>query len=297
MAVVDAARDSSPLESIPPDRMTAAVWHDEPAPARAPLDGDLTTDVVIIGAGIGGLATAWHLLGHGIRAVVVERRAVAAGASGRNGGFFLAGLAPMYDNAVRELGRDRAARAYRATLDAQREMLALAEEVGAREHFRITGLLRLGVDAEESAAVRAHHAALAADGFPGELVAPEDLPQALRRPDRLGLATPHDGTVHPVRWLRALADALERSGVRIFEGTTVTAPPRRDGGGGVGAGGPGGTGAGGAGGGDARSGGSGGVVVETDRGTIRAGHAVVAVDGGLEALAGGARGGRPARQH
>src|SRR4051794_41545309 len=84
MPFVDAARHSSPLESIPPDRMTGAVWHDEPAPARAPLDGDLTTDVVIIGAGIGGLATAWHLLGHGIRAVVVERRGGGAGGPRRH---------------------------------------------------------------------------------------------------------------------------------------------------------------------------------------------------------------------
>jgi gamma-glutamylputrescine oxidase len=243
--------------SIAADRMTSPVWHDDPAPARAPLDGDLSCDVVVIGAGIGGLATAWHLLGHGIRAVVVERRTVAAGASGRNGGFFIAGLAPMYDHAVRELGRERAARAYRVTLEAQEEMLAVAEEVGAREHFRITGLLRLGMDAVEAEAVRKHQAALAADGFPGVLVTPEELPSPLRRPERLALCTPHDGTVHPVRWLRALAAALERRGVRIVEATAVTAPPHA---------------------------GDRGVVVTTDRGAIHAGHAVVAVDGGLESL-------------
>ncbi len=230
---------------------TVPLWQDEPYAPRPPLDGDARADVCVVGAGIGGLATAWRLLDQGADVLVVEAAEVASGASGRNGGFFIAGAAPMYHDGVARWGRERAAAIHRATLDAQEEMLAVAEAVGAREHFRMTGMLRLAVDGEEARDVEAHAAALAADGFPAELV--EDLPAQLARPGRLGLRSAHDGAVHPVRWLRALAAAIEERGGRIAERTCVVAPPAAG-------------------------------VVATAGGSVRCERVVVAVDGTLAAL-------------
>ncbi len=242
--------------------VTTPLWQDEPYTPRPALDGPLRCEVCVIGAGIGGIAAAWHLAGRGIAATVLEARTVAGGATGRNGGFFLAGAAPMYDDARRRWGRTRAARVYATTLDAQRDMLAIAEAIGAREHFRIVGMLRLAIDAAEAVTVRSHHAALATDGFPGEIVDEADVPAAVRRPGRIGLYTPHDGGVHPARWVRALARAVEERGARIFEGTRVTAPPACDGD---------------------------GVTIATTAGTVRADRAIVAIDGALATLVPAAR--------
>jgi gamma-glutamylputrescine oxidase len=194
-----------------------SLWLDEPYDPRPALDGDLACEVCIVGAGIGGLATAWHLAERGVSDVVVlDQGVVAGGASGRNGGFFIAGAAPMYDRARELFGRERARAIYAATLDAQQAILSVAQEVGARDAFRLVGMLRV----DEPEPVRAHLDALHEDGFEGSLV--HDLPGALRG---LGLLTPHDGAVHPARWLRALARALEARGVRIFEGTPVVSRP------------------------------------------------------------------------
>ena len=236
---------------------TVPLWLDDPADERPPLTEPARAEACVIGGGIGGLATAWKLLGRGIRPIVLEARTVASGASGRNGGFFIAGAAPMYHDARRLWGRDRIVAIQQATMAAQQEMLDVAELVDARQHFRMDGMLRLGADAAEADDVRAHHAALREDGFPGELIGADDLPSALRRPDRAGLFLPHDGTVHPVRWLRALATELERRGVRIHERTRVLAPPEADGG---------------------------GVRVATTGGDVSADIAVVAMDAGLAAL-------------
>jgi gamma-glutamylputrescine oxidase len=222
-----------------------SLWLDEPYTPRPALDRDLSCDVCVVGAGIGGLATAWQLVARGVRdVVVVDRGVVAGGASGRNGGFFIAGAAPMYDRARELWGRERARAIYAATLRAQLALLEIAAEVGARDAFRLVGMLR--VDDEPS--VRAHLAALHEDGFEGSLVT--ELPGALRG---AGLLTPHDGAVHPAHWLRALARGLAARGVRIFEGTSVAQPPT-------------------------------GRAVHTPEGVVAAGAVVVAADAALGAL-------------
>lgn len=66
-------------------------WHATAGPAPAddgPLNGDIATDIAIIGAGYTGLSCAYTLAHQfGLRAVVLEANHPAWGCSGRNGGF------------------------------------------------------------------------------------------------------------------------------------------------------------------------------------------------------------------
>src|SRR5258708_33541905 len=55
-------------------------------PALPALEGDQTSDVVIIGAGFTGLSTAIHLREAGAAATVIEAAEPGWGASGRNNG-------------------------------------------------------------------------------------------------------------------------------------------------------------------------------------------------------------------
>jgi gamma-glutamylputrescine oxidase len=235
---------------------TTPYWLDEPYEPRPPLSGDVEVEACVIGAGVGGLACALALAGRGVETVVLERDTVAGGASGRNGGFLLAGLAAFYDDARERYGADRARELYAATLVAQEEIYALAAELGAAEAVRRTGLLRVSASDEEAEHVRRQVEALRADGFPAELVERDGLPAALRASFHNGCVTDHDGALHPARWIRALAGAAEAAGARIHERTEVRAPL-----------------------------GDGPVV--TGAGSVRARHVVIAADGALPALAPG----------
>jgi len=205
---------------------TPPYWLDAPYQARPPLADDVEVEAVVVGAGVGGLSCARRLAQHGIETLVLERGTVASGASGRNGGFLLAGIAAFHVDAGERLGAERARAIYQRTLDAQQEVYELAAEVGAGDAVRRVGLLRASASEEEAEHVRRHAEALRADGFPAELVEREDLPAALRRSFFSGCLTENDGVLHPARWIRALAAAAEQAGARICESTPVRAPVR-----------------------------------------------------------------------
>ena len=59
---------------------------------RDALQGDITTDVCIVGAGFTGLSAALELAEAGVRVTVLEAEQVGWGCSGRNGGQINPGL-------------------------------------------------------------------------------------------------------------------------------------------------------------------------------------------------------------
>src|SRR5206468_695520 len=128
-----------------PAAVTIPVWHDDAYRPRPSLEGDARADVCIVGAGVGGLSTAWHLADRGIRSTIVEATRVGGGASGRNGGFLIAGTAPLYNDARRLFGRTQARRMHLTTIEAQAQIAAIAAEIGAADCFRWVGGLRLAM--------------------------------------------------------------------------------------------------------------------------------------------------------
>ncbi|MBC9956435.1 FAD-binding oxidoreductase [Yimella sp. cx-51] len=75
------------------------------AAALRPVDGTGNPHVVIIGAGMVGLSTAWFLQERGVRVTVVERSGVAAGSSWGNAGWISPGLCvPLSDPSVLKYG-------------------------------------------------------------------------------------------------------------------------------------------------------------------------------------------------
>jgi gamma-glutamylputrescine oxidase len=199
-------------------------WLDARHRARPPLEDDVKVEACIVGGGVTGLSCAHRLALHGIETLLLEADTVAGGASGRSGGFLIAGTALFHNDARERHGVDRARAMYARTLAAQEEVFELAAKLGAGDAVRRVGLLRLAVSEEEAEHVRSQVDALRTDGFPGELVERDELPPALRRHGRAGCLTGNDGAIHPVRLYRALAQAAEAAGARIHEGTRVRAP-------------------------------------------------------------------------
>src|SRR5581483_3510174 len=80
------------------------------APSTPPLEGSVTADVVVIGAGYAGMSTALHLAERGTRVAVLEAHEVGWGGSGRNGGQVIPGLKYDPDELEEMFGPERGKR-------------------------------------------------------------------------------------------------------------------------------------------------------------------------------------------
>ena len=195
--------------------MTASLWQDAAGPRWAPLDGDARAKVCIVGAGIAGLSLALALALDGASVVVVEAERVGAGASGRNAGFVLAGVAENFVAACRRYGRERAERLWRFTVTNRVLLRALIQRhaIGCEERWE--GSLQVAGSDEEWAEIRESVGVLAALGVTGRLVEEER-----------AAVFDGDGELHPVRLLHGLAAATAALGTKIHEGTRALAVTR-----------------------------------------------------------------------
>lgn len=196
--------------------ISASYWLAEPRepPAAAPIPGPAGIDVVVVGGGVTGCSCALTLAEHGRRVRLLEAREIAAGASGRNGGFALRGGSMPYDRARRALGADRARRLWQLSEEALDRLELLAGDACRR-----VGSLRLAHGSAEAEALGCELEALRADGFAVEELDP--LPPALGRLFSAAIVHPGDAALQPARWVRRLASRAAAAGAEIVEGRTL----------------------------------------------------------------------------
>lgn len=146
-------------------------------------------------------------------AVLVERDRIAYGASGRNAGFLLAGVASSYAEAVQKYGRDRAREIWELTIENHDRLVEAisGQDVG----YRRLGSATVPASGEEKALLIQSEQLLNEDGFEA-------------RWDGARLVNPRDGEIDPAAAVAALARQMKPKAIR--EGVRVTAlTPRRNG--------------------------------------------------------------------
>ncbi len=207
--------------------MTEPVWG-RTRPVGAPPPPPPSAEVVIIGGGITGVALLDCLARRGVDAVLVERDHLAAGASGRNAGFLLAGVAENYACAVERYGRAIAAEVWAFTIENHALVATAASRFKAAHHVR--GSVIAALDPAEAASLEASATLLAEDGLPGSLDGNLHIAGAT-----CALFTPTDGEIDPVRLVGGIAAPhaarvhLQCAAVAVEDGSNVATVQLRDG--------------------------------------------------------------------
>lgn len=183
---------------------TIPVWSPPATPVPALLPA--TVDICVVGGGIAGVALLRALGGAGRRVALLERAGLAAGASGRNAGFLLAGVADSYVAAVSRHGRTAARELWALTVANHARLLELAG--GRPVAHRRAGSLVVPADGEEAGELAASAQLLGEDGFDARL---ERQPPEAPRCAFPSLVVPGDGEVDPAAVVGAVASGVDRA--------------------------------------------------------------------------------------
>jgi glycine/D-amino acid oxidase-like deaminating enzyme len=182
--------------------------------ATAPLDpGPLPAraDVVVIGGGVAGVMTAWHLAARGLSVVVCEKGRVAGEQSARNWGW------------IRKQGRDPAE--LPLMIDAMAQWQDLSRNLGDVLGFRQCGVMYLARSDRDMAGYEdwMHHAR--AHGLDTAILTKDQVQARLGTNGGWigGLWTASDARAEPWAAVPAIARAALSRGVRIAEGCAVRA--------------------------------------------------------------------------
>jgi gamma-glutamylputrescine oxidase len=197
-------------------------WLDGVSSLAGPLEGEVTADIVVIGAGLCGASAAYAAARAGVSVVWLEGGAVCHGASGRNAGFLLQGTAERYVRAVAIHGRAEAREVHALTRENHEAMAAVVAELGIDCGYKRRGSLQLASSLEEEGDLLESAAMLQADGFAAVERRADALGPALSGAGfRFGVLLPEDGELDPARFVRGVARASMAEGVRLYEHTPV----------------------------------------------------------------------------
>lgn len=205
-------------------------WYDDLGgiPSQRPgLDGDVTADICIIGAGYTGLWTAYYLkqAQPTLNILILEQEFAGFGASGRNGGWLTGGFAWNHDRYA-ATSSDAAVRAMvgamNGTVD---EIIRVASIEGIDADILRTDEMMVAVTPAQLSRVAAEVARRQAWGEQDRVwqIGRAEAEARVAIPGVLGaMVVGNVARIQPAKLVRGLATAVERLGVRIAEGTRAT---------------------------------------------------------------------------
>ena len=185
-------------------------------PRRPPLDADAAADVVVVGAGIAGLTTAYLLAKGGRRVIVLDSGQLGAGMTARTTAHLACALDDRWSELIRLRGVEDARLAAESHAAAIDRIEAIAAEGRiACDFARLDGWLFRAPEDPADILDRELEAARSV-GLDGVEIAEAPVAKLGR-----ALRFPRQGRFHPMKYVAGLVHPIEQAGGRVCAGSMV----------------------------------------------------------------------------
>ena len=200
-----------------------------PKPDYPALEGEVQTDICIVGAGFTGLSAALHLAEQGYQVAVLEAERIGWGASGRNGGQVCQGHNMGHEDLEKKVGKAGADMLWQMSL----ESVDLVKDLVAKHEIDCDlkqGVLHVAAKPSHNAHIKEtveyKNKVLNYDAL--KYVEPEEVSNMLGC-ERFGAGEywTEGAHLHPLNYALGLAAAAEKAGVQFFENSRVSHYERR----------------------------------------------------------------------
>jgi gamma-glutamylputrescine oxidase len=163
-----------------------------------------------------GVSAAYHSVKAGFKTVLIEKGYVAAESAGKNGGMVVEGLAIDFSEAAEKFGKEQAVEAWTGTIKGKEYVASLVEENNIECDFSRPGSLYVATDKHGREILQNELTERQKAGFLCEIVSELN-------PPKDALLVKNDCALHPVKFIRGLAEISERAGLLIYEQTEALA--------------------------------------------------------------------------
>ncbi|HET9429146.1 MAG TPA: FAD-dependent oxidoreductase [Allosphingosinicella sp.] len=210
------------------DEHSVSYWMESgPEIAAGPLESDLSCDVVVIGAGIAGLSSAYELSSAGRSVVVIDRGRIGKGMTARTTAHLATELDDFYSELIKVRGEYEARLYYRSQVAAIDRIEAVCRAEGIDCGFRRLDGFLIPTEEGPIADLLEEYDSCKAIGVDVEWAERAPIPGL---DSGRCLRFPNQGRFHPTRYLAGLAAAIEKKGGRLFADTVYVGDEEKDGG-------------------------------------------------------------------
>ncbi|WP_374632483.1 NAD(P)/FAD-dependent oxidoreductase [Paracoccus sp. (in: a-proteobacteria)] len=196
-------------------------WLDQPDDLQPALEGHVTADVIVVGAGFAGLSTALELTARGAKVVVLEQEFGGFGASGRNAGYLVGSLGIEFDLFAKRVGHEKARQCVSYYDQAVGYVQRRLAELEIDCDYNPSGIIRAAIHPSQEKRLR-HDMKLGHElGSVTRFVEQAEMRARGLPPAFLFGAEQPGGTLNPGKYVSGLRRAALRAGVMLYEKSPV----------------------------------------------------------------------------
>lgn len=187
-----------------------------------PLTGNLTCDVAVIGGGITGALTAFHLVQAGVSTVLLDKRDIGTGSTCASTGLLQYEVDVPLRQLTKQIGARKAGRSYLLCRDAVEKICTLVKKFDLRCDLAAKPSLFLTRSEAEIADLHEEHRLRKRLGLQVEFLDRSEIEKHYPFSRPAALFSEEGAEVDPHRFTQGLLSVAEKKGLRIFDRTNVT---------------------------------------------------------------------------